>query len=134
MRFMIREIRQDAKLMDEARLDAIEAAVPRALIGAVVADLGVLERRRRSLPAELTVLLAIAMNLMSHHPLEHVLSKMLRGLRLIWPEPDFALATKSAICQARYRLGVRPLAELFRRVWHDSVVGWVVRGWDGFTL
>ncbi len=116
MRFMIRQIREDAKLADEVRLGAIEAAVPRAAIEAVVADLGVAEQRRRLLPAELTVMLAIAMNLFCQYPLEDVLSKLLRGLRLLWPEPDFASATKSAICQARYRLGVRPLSELFHRV------------------
>jgi len=38
------------------------------------------------------------------------------GLHLFWPDPDIALATKSAISQARYRLGARLLVALFHRL------------------
>ncbi|MHB0870821.1 MAG: IS4 family transposase [Chloroflexota bacterium] len=97
-------------------MEAIEAAVPRATVEAVVADLGVAEQRRRKLPAQLTVLLAIAMNLFTHHSLEEVLRRLLKGLRFIWPDPDIATANKGAISMARYRLGATPLVELFHRV------------------
>ena len=116
MGFMIRQIDPNAKLVNEVSMEAIEAAVPRATVEAVVADLGVAEQRRRKLPAELTVLLTIAMNLFTHHPLEEVLRKLLKGLRFIWPEPDLATANKGAISMARYRLGAAPLVELFHRV------------------
>ncbi len=114
--FMIRNIAPDTKLIDAFTLDAIHAVVPGSVVQAVVADLGVGERRRRRLPAELTILLSIAMSLFTHCPLQYVLFKLLRGLRLLWPDHDFASPTKSAISQARYRLGPRPLVELFRRV------------------
>jgi hypothetical protein len=39
-----------------------------------------------------------------------VLAKPVHGLRLFWPDPEIALASKSAICQARYRLGALPVA------------------------
>ncbi|HEX2987947.1 MAG TPA: transposase domain-containing protein [Chloroflexota bacterium] len=97
-------------------MEALEAAVPQATVEAVIADLGVAEQRRRKLPAELTLLLSVAMNLFTHHPLEEVLRKLLRGLRLIWPEDDFATAGKGGISKARYRLGAAPLVELFHRV------------------
>ncbi|MHB0870236.1 MAG: transposase domain-containing protein [Chloroflexota bacterium] len=90
-------------------MEVLEAAVPQATVEAVVADLGVAEQRRRKLPAELTILLSVAMNLFTHHPLEEVLHALLKGLRLLWPEPDFATANKSAISRARYRLGASPL-------------------------
>jgi len=38
------------------------------------------------------------------------------GLRLFWPDPEIALASKSAISQARYRLGARPVVALFHRL------------------
>ncbi len=113
---MIRQIDPNAKLADEVSVDALEAAVPRATVEAVVADPGVAEQRRRKLPAELTVLLTVAMNLFTHDALEEVLRKLLRGLRFIWPQPDITTANKGAISMARYRLGAAPLAELFHRV------------------
>jgi hypothetical protein len=113
---MIRQIDPNAKLADEISVEALEAAVPKATVEAVVADLGVAEQRRRKLTAELTMLLGVAMNIYTHEPLEEVLRKLLRGLRFIWPEPDIATANKSAISKARYRLGASPLVELFHRV------------------
>jgi len=113
--FMIRQVPQDARLTDEAVLAALESALPHSVVTAVVADLGVSEQRRRKLPAELSILLSIAMNLFPRQSLVGVLQKMLKGLRLIWPEP-FTIATKGAVSQARYRLGARPLVELFHRV------------------
>jgi hypothetical protein len=113
---MIRQIDPNAKLTDEALMRALEATVPQAAVEATIADLGVAEQRRRKLPAELTMLLSIAMNLFTHHPLEEVLRQLLKGLRLIWPEDDFVTANKSAISKARYRLGAAPLVELFHQV------------------
>lgn len=116
MRFMIRQIDKSAKLSGEACLAAIEKAVPRSVVQEVVRELGVAEQRRRKLPAELTLLLTVAMNLFAHHSLHQVLIKLHKGLRLIWHDPDFITATKGAICQARYRLGAAPVVELFHRV------------------
>lgn len=116
MRFMFRHIDEKAKLMDEIALDALGAAVPPAVVKAVVAEQGVAERRRRKLPAEVGLLLTVAMNLFTQDSLEQVLRKLLKGLRLIWPDPTFVPASKGAICQARYRLGARPTVALFHRV------------------
>jgi Insertion element 4 transposase N-terminal/Transposase DDE domain len=113
---MIRQIPETAKLADEAALEALASALPRAVVESVVSELAVAEERRRKLPAELTILLSVAMNLYSQQSLSQVLVKMLKGLRLLWPEPGFRTASKSAISQARYRLGARPVAELFHRV------------------
>ena len=116
MGFMIRQIPETANLADEAALEALARALPRVEVQRVVSDLGVAEQRRRKLPAELVILFAVAMNLFTQQSLSQVLVKMVKGLRLIWPEPEFETASKSAICQARYRLGARPLVELFHRV------------------
>jgi hypothetical protein len=52
MRFMRRQREERAKLPDEITLDALGAAVPHAVVKAVVAELGVAEPRRRKWPAE----------------------------------------------------------------------------------
>jgi hypothetical protein len=113
---MIRQIDPNAKLADEVSMEALHAAVPHATVRAVVADLNIVEQRRRKLPAELTMLLGVAMNIFTAHSLEDVLHQLLKGLRLLWPDPDFVAANKSAISKARYRLGASPLVELFHRV------------------
>lgn len=90
--------------------------IPQATAEAVVADLGVKETRIRKLPAVVTLWLCVAMGLFTNIALESVLTKMAKGLRYIWPDPDYQTANKSAICQARYRLGAKPVVELFHRV------------------
>jgi hypothetical protein len=56
------------------------------------------------------------MSLFTQHALDGVLRKMVHGLRLFWPDPAITLACQSAISQARYRLGARPVVALFHRV------------------
>jgi hypothetical protein len=102
-------------------LEALESAVPHEQVKAVVRDLGVAEQRRRKVPAEVAVLLSVTMNLFTQESLPQVLVKLLKGLRFIWADPTIVPANKSAICQARYRLGARPVVELFRRVCQPMV-------------
>jgi Insertion element 4 transposase N-terminal/Transposase DDE domain len=116
MRFMIRQIDAQAKLPDEITLDALGAAVPHATVKAVVTALGVTEHRRRKLPAEVALLLSVAMNLFTQDSLDQVLVKVLKGLRFIWPDPTIVPASRGAVCQARYRLGAPPTVALFHRV------------------
>jgi hypothetical protein len=96
-------------------LEALEAAVPHEQVKAVISDLGVAEQRRRKLTAEVGLLMSVAMNLFTHDPLPQVLVKLMKGLRFIWPDARLVPANKSAISQARYRLGARPVVELFHR-------------------
>jgi hypothetical protein len=91
--------------------------MPHAQVKAVIRDLGAIEQRRRKVPAELGVLLSVAMNLFTQDSLQQVLVKLFKGLRFIWHDPTVVPANKSAISQARYRLGARPVVELFHRVW-----------------
>jgi hypothetical protein len=97
-------------------LEALEAVLPHEQVKAVIKDLGVADQRRRKIPSEVGMLLSVAMNLFTQESLEQVLVKLLKGLRFIWHDPTVVPATKSAICQARYRLGARPVVELYRRV------------------
>lgn len=117
MGFKLRVIAHQVRFPDEVRLNALERAVPQAVVEAVIAALGAEEQRTRKLSAVVTLLLSVAMGLFTNMALEQVLSKMVKGLRYIWPgDEDYATASKSAICQARYRLGAQPVVELFHRI------------------
>lgn len=117
MGFELRTIADNIKFPDAVKLNALEQAIPQAVVEAVTTDLGVEEQRTRKLPAVVTLLLCIAMGLFTNMALQQVLIKIVKGLRYIWPgDEDYETANKSAICQARYRMGARPVVELFHRV------------------
>lgn len=115
MPFMLRQLPLTTKLGDQPILDALASSIPASLVQCLLRDL-LVGHRQRKLPAGLTLLLPVAMALFPREAMDRVLVTLLRGLRFLWPDPDLPLATKSAICQARYRLGARPLAALFHRV------------------
>lgn len=95
---------------------ALEQVLPAAVLQGAAADAAVPTERRRKLPAEVTVLLCVAMRLFTQSALRVVLHKLVHSRRLFGPEPESALASKSAISQARYRLGARPLVALLHQI------------------
>jgi len=90
---------------------------PPDLVDEVIAAAGRTEQRHRSLPARVMAYFAIGMGLHSEGSYEAVLSQVTDGLSWAsgWQE-SVALPSKSAIFQARVRLGPEPLEELFARV------------------
>jgi hypothetical protein len=117
MGFSLRTVADNLKFPEAVSLNALEHAIPQATVEAVVVDLGVEEQRTRKLPAALTLLLCIAMGLFANLALSQVPRKLVQGVRYIWPaDEDDATANKSAISQARYRLGARPVVALFHRI------------------
>jgi Insertion element 4 transposase N-terminal/Transposase DDE domain len=114
--FMVRQWAQPTKFADALALEALERVLPHALVQIAAAEADRPTQRRRKLPMDVTLLLCVAMSLFTQQALEVVLDKMVHGLRLFWPDPDLALANKSAISQARYRLGARPVVALFQQV------------------
>jgi hypothetical protein len=68
--------------------------VPHALIAEVVAAHAPATRRCRRLPAELTLVMVIAMNLYATDNLALVLTKLLLVVRLLWPHGTLVPATK----------------------------------------
>jgi len=116
MGFSLRTIIDVTKFSENVRLNVLENAVPQATVEAVMADLDATEQRTRKLPAALTTLLCVAMGLFTDTALEQVLTKLVKGLRYIWPDDEYHTANKSAISQARYRLTAKPVVELYRRV------------------
>lgn len=105
-----------ATLHAHLSLDALGQVVPRATIIAVLDACHAHEARTRTLPAVLVVLLCIAMNLAAADALTHVFFRLVPILRWRLPDPGTARVSKSALSQARYRLGARPLVALFHHV------------------
>lgn len=106
------------RLSDHVTLGVLTRTVPASLIDAVLAETGRQSERQRSLPARLVVYYVMALALLyGQASYGEVLRCLLEGVRwLCRGGADLALATKSSITKARRRLGVAPLAELYRRV------------------
>ncbi len=116
MGYRLREFEAESKFSSELTLDAIGKAVPIDDIKAVIQAEGVQEARERKLNMVVVVLILIAMNLYAHLSIGAVMQKIAKGLRFIWPDPDYLVPKDSALTYRRYQLGARPLMVLFQRV------------------
>jgi len=116
MTIMVRQLDAMDRLSEQQLLGMVADVMPQQLLQEIAEQHLPANRRDRKLPAEVSMLLPIAMNLWDDDSLEIVLYKLLAGLRLVWPEQQLEPSSKSGISQARYRVGARPLGELFHRV------------------
>ncbi len=87
------------RLLPSAALDDALAVAPRP-------------RRCRKLPARFMLLFCVLMNLYADEALPHVL----RRVAGYWGVGEEIGGTAGALCQARYRLGARPVVALFRQL------------------
>lgn len=115
--FSLDHVPRAQHLADQPLLEALHLALPERAIDEVIAATGARERRRRLLPARLVVAVVIAMGLWARDGLRDGLANLVYGLREQDPTafPDWHLPAKSALTQARQRLGPRPLRALFQR-------------------
>ncbi|HEY5248219.1 MAG TPA: IS4 family transposase [Dermatophilaceae bacterium] len=107
----------DRRLSDLVSVGVLTRVFPPDLVDEVIADLGRTEQRNRSLPARVMAYFSIGMALYSEGSYEDVLAQLTDGLSWAsgWQEA-YSPPSKSAIFQARARLGSEPLAALFERV------------------
>lgn len=103
------------KIQSTEILKAIETAVPAHAIEQAITTTKVAEERNRSLPAQLVVCLVIAMSLWSKDSMRDVLKNLVDGLSEAWIKVGkyWRFPCKSAITQARQRLGARVMSQLF---------------------
>lgn len=95
----------------------LASVCPRALIDEVLAETGKASQRQRLLPAPAVVYYIMALALWREVPLEQVLRVVCEGLHWLDGEQTAGVqASKSAISQARTRLGPEVMQELARRV------------------
>src|SRR5215218_2831067 len=109
--------------------------IPEARLAAILTRTGRASERRRSLPADSVIWLVIAMALFAADSIP-------KAWRRLHPSRDRPEPTDSAFSQARRRLGVAPLRQLFletaRPMATHQTVGATYRGWrlmglDGTT-
>jgi hypothetical protein len=95
----------------------LASVCPRALIEEVLADTGKASQRERLLPAPAVVYYVMALALWREAPLEEVLRVVCEGLQWLGGGQAGAVqASKSAISQARTRLGPEVMRQLAERV------------------
>lgn len=103
-------------MSDLVSVGVLTRTFPPALVDEVIAEVGRTEQRHRSLPARVMAYFAIGMALHAEGSYEDVLSLLTDGLAWAADEEPVRLPSKSAIFQARARLGSEPLEVLFGRV------------------
>jgi hypothetical protein len=104
-------------LSDLVSVGVLTRTFPPEVVDAVIAGVGRTEQRHRSLPARVMAYFAIGMGLHAEGSYEDVWSLLTDGLswRSGWSEA-WKAPSKSAIFQARVRLGAVAVERLFRRV------------------
>lgn len=132
------------RLTDRINIGVLTARFPLEKIQEILEETGRASQRKRDLPAHVMVYYVIALALYRAEGMREVLRLLLQGLRDILGLGIRVIpAGKSGISQARSRLGVEPVKQLY-----DKVVGPIAtpetkgafyRGWhkvalDGFTL
>jgi hypothetical protein len=111
-----------SRLSDRVAIGVLTRTYPPALVDRVLAECGRVERRHRLLPARLVVYYVLALALFAGVAYEEVLRCLVEALRsaVWWPNPRepwrvWRVPAKSALVQARARLGAAPLRVLFEQ-------------------
>ena len=112
------------RLSDLLSVGLITQVFPSGVVDEVIAECGRTEQRHRSLPARVMAYFAIGMALHSEGSYDDVMGLMTDGLA--WSEPGaepVRVPSRSAIFQARERLGFEPVKALFDRVARPLAIG-----------
>jgi hypothetical protein len=117
------------RLSDVVSVGVLTRTFPPDLVDEVVAQAGRTEQRHRSLPARVMAYFAIGMALHSEGSYEDVLGLLGDGLAWSAAEAPVKLPSKSAIFQARARLGSAPVQALFARVARPLAAPGAVGAW-----
>ena len=122
----------------------LASVCPRPLIDEVLLETGRASQRNRLLPAPAVVYYVMALALWREAPLEEVLRVVCEGLQWLGGgEADAVQASKSAISQARTRLGAEVMQRLAERVLRPLAApgapgawyrGWRVMALDGSCM
>ena len=106
----------DQRLSDHVALGVLTRTFPPGLVDEVIEVSGRGEQRSRLLPARLVVYYVLGLALFSESSYEEVMRNLVEGLswQAGWRQ-QWKMPSKSAIFQARQRLGPEPLVELFER-------------------
>lgn len=115
MGFKLRVLEASTKFSHEVNIHAINNVVSPQLIDNILETTDKRELRLRKLGGAAVMWFCIALNLYVEESYNDVLSKLVKGLRYIWRDPNLKLPGKSALCAARKRLGTAPVVALYRQ-------------------
>jgi hypothetical protein len=105
------------RISDVLSMGVLTAKIPREVVVEVLEETGRKSKRIRQLPAHVVVYYVIALALYMNVAYEEVLRCLVEGLeRLGEPVVRLRNTGRSAISQARSRLGPEPMEMLFRRI------------------
>src|SRR5215216_4830256 len=128
--------RVEPRLSDRVAIGALTQTYPPALVDQVVAQTGRRERRQRLLPARMVVYYLLSLALFADIAYLEVLRLLVEALRRparVGVAAPARLPVKSALIQARVRLGPEPLKALFeqtaRPLAATATQGAWYRGW-----
>ncbi len=102
------------RLTDHISLGVLTAQFPRELIDQVLFETERVNERERALPAHVMVYYVLALALYAEVSTQEVLRCVVEGARWLGEPSTADVPTKSAISQARIRLGAAPLEALYR--------------------
>lgn len=115
----VAELPPGTRITDYISLGVIASRFPLTTVNGVVAAAGKTSRRQRDLPSHVVVYYVIAMALFMQSSYREILRCLMEAVQwLSGPEARIVVAGKSAISQARTRLGWQAMQQL-----HDQVVG-----------
>ena len=131
------------RVIDAISIGVLTKTYPLSRIKAVLKATETESIRERALPAHVVVYYVLALTLCMHSSYEAVLGWLVEGLQWLLSPQEWKRPGKSAITQARQRVGWKPLQQLYEEVVQpvaqkDTVGAWY-RGWrvvslDGSTL
>jgi hypothetical protein len=120
----------DQRLSDHLSIGILTRTFPPGLVDEVICATGRAEQRQRLLSARVVLYYVLAMALFAESSYEEAMRHLLEGLswQTGWSAP-WQVPTKAAIFKSRIRLGVEPLAELYRRVVRPLAVQNMTDAW-----
>jgi hypothetical protein len=138
------ELPKGSRITDYISLGVIARSFPSDRVQSILEATATASIRQRDLPAQVVVYYVIAMALYMQSSYREVLRCLLEGIQWLRnPSAEITVAGKSAISQARTRLGWEPLRQLHddvvkpiavaatRGAWYDK---WRLVSLDGSTL
>lgn len=140
-----KKVRQEAdRLTDLMNIGVLTTRFPLEVVREVLKETGRESQRERALPAHVLMYYVIALGLFRPQDTREVLRVLQEGLKVIFGEGrEIRTAGRAAISQARSRLGMEPMKQLYERVvkpvateqtWGAFYREWRVVALDGFTL
>lgn len=116
MRNLVEDTTKYRELLTAIDVPIITQYIPLSAIKQVVQECAVEEKRLRRLPMWLMILICLVRGIFAKESLSSAFAR-LSFIPCLKSDHDLSkLPDKSALCLARYRLGVRPLAMLFQRI------------------